>query len=55
MLVMKQGPLVAERRFAVRIFFRPVLNDAQHAPSQHQAQANQQQKNDGDIHGAYPN
>jgi hypothetical protein len=53
MLVMKYESLLAERRLAVRVSIRPVLDDAQYAPSQHQAQANQQQKSDGDIHDAY--
>ena len=53
-MVVKYRPLLAECRHVVGVFFSQILDDAQNAPSQHQAQAQaqKQQQSDREIHGS---
>ena len=53
MLIMEYRPLFAECRLAMSVLLGQILQNGQHTPSQHEPQANQQQKNDGDIHGRH--
>jgi len=51
-MVVKYRPLLAECRHVVGVSFSQILDDAQNAPSQHQAQTQKQQQSDREIHGS---